>query len=174
MASIRIAQVRDAAAIAHVHVESWRTTYQAILPNAYLAALNEAERVPLWQDWLTRDLSIFVAEVEGEVVGFAAGGAIREPFPAYDSELYTLYLLKKVQGRGLGKALLRTVVEALLEKGHRSMLAWVLEQNPAVGFYESAGAQPLMTKQVEIGGTPLPELALGWPDLKVVRRNWIP
>jgi GNAT superfamily N-acetyltransferase len=172
MASIRVAEVRDAAAIAHVHVQSWLTTYEGIVPQEYLASLNEAERVPIWQDWLTRDISVFIAEIEGQVVGFAGGGAVREPLHAYDSELYTLYLLKEVQGQGIGKALLGAVTEALVQKGHRSMLVWVLEQNPAVRFYEKAGAQYLMSKQIEIGGVQLPEFALGWPELKVANRSW--
>jgi GNAT superfamily N-acetyltransferase len=172
MALIRVAEVRDAAAIAHVHVQSWLTTYEGIVPREYLASLNEAERVPIWQDWLTRDIDVFVAEVEGEVVGFAGGGAIREPFDAYDSELYTLYLLKEVRGRGVGKALLGAVVKALVQKGHRSMAVWVLEQNPAVRFYEKTGARYLMSKQIEIGGVNLSEFALGWPDLKAASGSW--
>ncbi len=165
MVSIRIAEGRDAAAIAHVHVQSWRTTYEELVPKEYLAALNEAERVPLWQEWLTQEISVFVAEVEGEVVGFAAGGPLREPQQTYDSELYTLYLLKEVQGYGIGKALLGAVVKTLAQNGYRSMLVWVLEQNPAVHFYKKAGAHSLLSKQIEIGGTQLSELALGWPDL---------
>ncbi len=171
MASIRVAEVRDAAAIAHVHVQSWLATYEGIVPKEYLASLNEAERIPLWQDWLTRDISVFVAEIDGELVGFAGGGAIREPFDTYDSELYTLYLLKEMQGRGLGKALLGAVARALVQKNYKSMLVWVLEQNPAVHFYEKAGAQHLMSKQIEIGGVQLPEFALGWPDLKAASRS---
>jgi hypothetical protein len=46
------------------------------------------------------------------------------------------------------------------------MLVWVLEQNPAVRFYEKTGAEHLMSKQIEIGGISLTELALGWPDLR--------
>jgi GNAT superfamily N-acetyltransferase len=166
MASIRLAEVRDAAAISHVHVQSWLTTYQGLVPESFLASLNEAERVSLWQDWLTRDISVFVAELEGEVVGFAGAGGIREPFAGYDAELYSIYLLKETQGRGIGKALLGAVAKALVLKAHKSMLVWVLEQNPAVRFYEKAGAQRLMSKQIEIGGVHLPELALGWPDLR--------
>jgi hypothetical protein len=49
------------------------------------------------------------------------------------------------------------------------MLVWVLEQNPAVRFYEKTGAEHLMSKQIEIGGVSLSELGLGWPDL----RRWI-
>jgi GNAT superfamily N-acetyltransferase len=165
MVSIRSAEMRDAAAIAHVHVQSWLTTYQGIVPKEYLAFLNEAERVPLWQEWLTRGIGVFVAEIEGEVVGFAAGGALREPLHAYDSELYALYLLKEVQGRGIGRALLGAVITALVQKGYKSMLVWVLEQNPAVRFYERAGAQYITSKQIEIGSVQLPEAALGWPDL---------
>ena len=168
MVSIRVAEVRDAAAIAHVHVQSWLTTYRGILPKEYLASLNEAERVPLWQDWLTHDVSVFVAEIDGEVVGFAGGGALREAFQPYDSELYTLYLLREVQARGLGKALLSAVANALMQKGHKRMLVWVLEQNPALHFYEKAGAQYLTSKLIEIGAVQLSEVALGWPDLRAL------
>lgn len=166
MASIRVAEVRDAAAIAHVHVQSWLTTYEGIVPRTYLATLDETERVLLWQEWLTREISVFVAEHEGRVVGFAAGGSIREPLQNYDSELYSLYLLKEAQGHGTGKDLLSQVVEALVQKGRRKMLVWVLEDNPAVRFYKKAGAQPVMSKDIEIGGIQLPELALGWLDLR--------
>ena len=166
MASIRIAEMRDAAAIAHVHVHSWMTTYAGIVPQDYLDSMDVAERTSLWQDWLTRDISVYVAELAGEVVGFAAGGTIREPKQPYDSELYTLYLLREVQARGIGKALLRAVASSLTQKGHQAMLTWVLKQNPAVRFYEKLGAQCLTTKQIEIGSVQLSELALGWAELR--------
>ena len=162
MASIRIAKLQDAAAIAHVHVRSWLTTYQGIIPDEYLASLNEAERVPLWQAWLTRDIRVFVAEIDGKVVGFAGGGAIRESIKAYDSELYTLYLLEEAQGLGIGRDLLGVVMQALAEKGYARMLVWVLEANPAVQFYQRNGAQRVTSKETEIGGIQLSEVAFGW------------
>ena len=168
MTSIRVAEVRDAAGIAYVHVHSWLTTYEGIVPQDYLATLNEAERVPLWRDWLTRGANVFVAEEQGKVVGFAGGGPIREPLEDYDAELYTLYLLEEAQGHGTGKALFKTVTEALARQGHRKMLVWVLEQNPAVRFYEKSGGQIMMTKDVEIGDVRLPELALDWSDLHTI------
>jgi L-amino acid N-acyltransferase YncA len=176
MSSIRLAEQRDAAAIAHVHVQSWLTTYKGLVPEEYLASLNEAERVPLWQEWLTRDISVFVAENEGKIVGFAGGGPIREPLAAYDAELYTIYLLEQAQGRGMGKNLLSAVARALVRKDYTSMLVWVLEQNPAVRFYEKTGAEHLMSKQTEIGGVSLSELALGWPDVAALTlsRNGLP
>ena len=166
MITIRRAEGRDAAGISHVHVQSWRTTYEGMVPEEFLASLNEEERVPRWQEWLACDISIFVAEAFGEVVGFAGGGAIREPFPPYDAELYTIYLLKQRQGCGIGKRLLHALATDLMEKNYSSLLVWVLEQNPAVRFYKNAGAQYLRSRQIGIGGAQLPELALGWPDLR--------
>ena len=82
MISIRAATGRDAVAIAHVQVQSWRTTHGGIVPEEYLATLNEAERVLGWRDWLTRDIRVFVADLDGEDCGFYrffSGGAIRDP-----------------------------------------------------------------------------------------------
>jgi GNAT superfamily N-acetyltransferase len=171
MASIRLAEVRDATAIAHVHVQSWLTTYQGLVPAEYLASLREADRVRVWREWLARDISVFVAEFEGKIVGFAAGGPIREPIAAFDAELYAIYLLEEVQGGGIGKNLLSAVAQALVGRNHTSMIVWVLEQNPAVCFYEKTGAERLMSKQIEIGGVSLIELALGWPDVAALDRS---
>jgi GNAT superfamily N-acetyltransferase len=154
--------------IAHVHVQSWLTTYKGIVPQEYLASLNEAERTSSWEDWLARDIIVAVAEIDGEIVGFAGGGPIREPLEPYDAELYTLYLLEDEQGRGIGKGLLCVVAHALLAAGYKSMLVWVLKQNPAVRFYQKAGGQHLRDKQIEIGGASLSEAALGWSDLKIL------
>lgn len=166
MVTVRRAERQDAAGISHVHVQSWRTTYEGVVPEAFLASLDEKERIPQWQAWLARGISVFVAEIDGAIVGFAGGGAIREPFAPYDAELYTIYLLKGQQGFGIGRRLLDALTEDLLAKKYSSMLVWVLEQNTAVRFYENAGAQFLMSKQIEIGGAQLTELALGWLNLR--------
>lgn len=164
MASIRLAEVRDARAISHVHVQSWRTTYAGLVPAEYLASLDEEARALVWQDMLGRDIA-YVAEIDGTIVGFAHGGPLREAIDDYDAELCSIYLLKEVQGRGLGRDLLKALSGALKRKNFHSMLAWVLEQNPAVGFYEHTGAHRLTGKQIQIGGVSLVEIALGWPDL---------
>jgi hypothetical protein len=40
MITLRPATVADAAAISHIHVESWRTTYRGVVPDAFLDALS--------------------------------------------------------------------------------------------------------------------------------------
>jgi hypothetical protein len=47
---IREATMTDVAAIARVHVESWRTTYKGLLPDDYLANLTYEQREPRWRE----------------------------------------------------------------------------------------------------------------------------
>jgi GNAT superfamily N-acetyltransferase len=159
MISIRAATEHDTVAIAHVHVQSWRTTYGGIVPEEYLATLNEAERVLVWRDWLTRDIRVYIADLDGEIVGFISGGAIREPVQTYDAELYAIYLLEQAQRQGVGTALLKELAESLLGKGFTSMIVWVLEKNPSRHFYVRSSAQIVTTKNIQIGGVTLSEVS---------------
>ena len=171
MFSIRLATLDDAPGIAHVHVESWRTTYAGIVPDEYLAALKEADRATTWREQLSNSLEVSVADLDGEVIGFITGGPIREPIHSYDAELYAIYLLQSAQGQRIGPALLHELATSLLNKGFRSMAVWVLEQNPAKHFYIHTGAELLASKDIEIGGATLTEVAYGWPDLELLQRR---
>ena len=168
MTEIRAAAGQDAGAIAHVHVESWRTTYAGIVPEAYLASLKEAEREASWQEWLTLDVDVFVAEDDGDVVGFVSGGATREPVEEFDAELFAIYLLRDAQRRGIGMALLRRLAGSLKARGFRSMMAWVLEDNSSGGFYSRSGGVRVASKEMEVGGVMLPVVAYRWKDLEAI------
>jgi GNAT superfamily N-acetyltransferase len=168
MISIRTATEHDAVAISHVHVQSWRTTYAGIVPEEHLATLNEAGHVLLWREWLTRDIRVYVADLDGRIVGFISGGAIREPVQTYAAELYAIYLLEQAQRQGIGTDLLKELAESLLSKGFNSMIVWVLEKNPSRHFYVRSGAQIVTTKEIQIGGVTLSEASYGWPDLQAI------
>jgi GNAT superfamily N-acetyltransferase len=164
--TIRTAKIEDAAAIARVHVESWKTTYTGIVPDASLASLNQHDRMRSWQEQiLAGNVSILLAEDEAGIFGFVAGGAAREKLDEYDAELYAIYLLRQRQRHGVGRTLCLALASALQAKGLTSMLVWVLEQNPAVSFYEHLGAVLIARKVINIGGADLQELAFGWPSL---------
>jgi len=164
--TIRKADIEDAAAIAHVHVESWKTTYAGIVSDVFLASLNKEVRTQSWQEQiLTANISILVAEDETGIFGFAAGGKIREKLDDYDAELYAIYLLRERQKQGAGRTLCLTLASALQTQGFTSMIVWVLEQNPSVSFYERLGAVQIAQKVINIGGADLQELAFGWPSL---------
>jgi ribosomal protein S18 acetylase RimI-like enzyme len=167
-ASIRRAIREDAAAIAHVQVASWRSTYAGLVPESYLAALDPEERARQWDLLIEAGKDVFfVAEDESGVFGFISGGPIRETVGDFDAELHTIYLLRDRQGSGIGRSLVETLVRDLLAAGFRSMVVWVLPQNPAVRFYERLGAIEIARKKVDIGGALLEDRVMGWPDLSL-------
>ncbi len=153
---IRAASPADVPGIAQVHVDSWRETYTSILPQAFLDSLSVASREVQWSRSLASGNAVFVAEQHGETVGFSSSGPSRDP--AYDGEIYTLYLLKRHQGTGLGRRLFQTSLEAQRSRGVRHILVWVLAANPTCGFYSHLGGVKTLEQPLEIGGITLPEL----------------
>src|SRR5215471_14604966 len=106
---IREASPTDAAAIALVHVDSWRTTYAGIVSADYLANLSYARREQFWCDILstpTPSGCVYVAAQEtGGIVGFASGGPERSGNALYRGELCAIYLFASYQRQGLGRRL---------------------------------------------------------------------
>jgi GNAT superfamily N-acetyltransferase len=163
---IRVATVADVAAIARVHVDSWRTTYKGIVPEGFLANLAYEHREPLWRDALSKSASrsvVYVAEdLDGHIIGFAAGGPERSGDTVYTGELYAIYLLDGWQRQGIGRQLTVTLVRQLVQAGFASLLIWVLAENPSRRFYEALGGQQVREQPVTIGGVQLIEVAYGW------------
>lgn len=156
-----------------MHVNTWRVAYRDVVPDAYLDGLSYDESERLWQDVITAGVgSVFVAEDEGEIVGFASGSP-RERFSRdlaeYEGELKTVYVLPFHQGAGAGRELVGAVVQHFVERGVSSMLLWVFAENrSARRFYESLGGVLVAENGFELGGTWLPEVAYGWEDLGVL------
>ena len=138
---IRKATPGDAEAIARVQVETWRAAYAHAVPAGTLAKASVDDRVRLWRGWLGRPgaaSTTFVAEADGEVVGFANVG------PAADDpglgELYSIYVLPSAWGTGAAAALIERGEEALRDQGFTAAVLNVLADNPrARRFYERQG-----------------------------------
>jgi ribosomal protein S18 acetylase RimI-like enzyme len=172
--TIREAAPEDAAGIARVHVESWRTTYPGIMPQEHLDALSYADRERMWAKALRGDdpiqTTLYVAETDaGEIVGFVAGGSERAGDPDFRGEVYALYLLRSHQRRGLGRRLVQTFARRLAHDGHRTLLIWVNAQNPARGFYEALGGVHARTGQREIRGVTYDDVGYGWDEAAFAR-----
>jgi L-amino acid N-acyltransferase YncA len=164
--TIRHAGIEDAASIASVHVESWKTTYAGIVPADYLASLSSAGRTESWREQLQQATAlILVAEDATGVIGFACGGKLREPIDGFDAELYAIYLLHQQQKQGVGRMLTRKLAQDLRRQGFKSLVVWVLARNPAAGFYARLGGSPVAEKEIEIGGAWLTEIAFAWTNL---------
>lgn len=172
---IRQAQVNDAAAIARVHVDGWRTTYVGIVPQKYLESLSHKKRTAEWQSFLSDSTSSWFTYVtedgSGNIVGFARSGPERNGNKVFTSELGAIYLLKSHQRLGIGHMLIAKVAQRLMQQGHCSMLLWVLAANPYRPFYEALGGKVIGEKETTIGGVNVAGVAYGWQDIEVLARQ---
>ena len=168
---VRPAAIDDAAAIARVHVASWRTTYSGLLPAEFLDSLDEERYSERWLRSLGDEATrVYVAEDGHEVVAFASGGRERAGEGDYSGELYAIYVLEKAQRQGHGKGLVRAVTAGLREMGLDDMIVWVLRDNsPARAFYERLGGVYVRTQPITIGSVVLQEVSYGWRSLDDVR-----
>jgi L-amino acid N-acyltransferase YncA len=163
---IREAVLSDATGIAKVHVDSWKTTYQNIVPDEYLESLKYESREQMWLNAIPNG-GVFVAEnEEGRIVGFASCGKVRSgKYLDYQGELYAIYILKEYQRHGLGQLLVKATIEHLHQQHIRNMIVLVLEENASKHFYESLGARKIDNLVVGIAGKKLNELVLAWDDI---------
>jgi GNAT superfamily N-acetyltransferase len=160
---IRHAIPDDAATLGHIHVATWRTTYTGLMPQHILDGLSEETSTARWSARLADGLTTaLVAEVAGQVVGFAHGAAERTgDYPPYDAEIYSLYILKEFQGRGLGRQLVVALARELAPR-FNGLLIWVIKGNPAQRFYEALGGTLIAEKSFELQGATLEERGYGW------------
>ncbi|WP_079507577.1 GNAT family N-acetyltransferase [Mesobacillus jeotgali] len=172
---VRKAAIEDSAAIAGVHIKSWKETYQGLVSQEYLDSLKVEDRQPLWEKSLTEtpDKSpVFVAvNPEGEIVGFASFGKERTGKFHADGELYAIYILKKYQRKRIGLKLLEVGLEEMLRQKYGSMLVWVLNDNESRKFYESLQPEKAGEEKIEIAGKEFAESAYVWKDSKLLHKT---
>lgn len=140
--TVRVATAADADAIGRVQVETWRAAYRGLMPDDAIARFDVVERQRMWRDGLSREprpgSATFVAEVDGEVAGFASVGGCREEDGI--GELFAIYLLPSCWDRGIGRALLERAEEWLRSSGFTRAILWVMEGNErGECFYRAAG-----------------------------------
>ena len=107
---------------------------------------------------------LLVAETEErEIVGFACGGPIRREgvdVLGTEAEILAIYLLDKVKRQGVGRRLMRGVLDHLSQHGFRSAGLWVLKANlPARRFYEALGGTAGAEQCFDLRGQTVAEIA---------------
>jgi GNAT superfamily N-acetyltransferase len=133
---LRPAVPADAEAGAALHAACWREAY-APLVDAHLLEerLSDTDRwVAAWRTQLAVGPPRVLAEVDGELVGFAVVGPSRDEDVVAPTELYALYVRAAWWGTGLGGALWDAV------RPDAVCSLWVLEANErAQSFYRRRG-----------------------------------
>ena len=139
MIHLRRATRDDAAAIAALHMASWRTAYRGILPDRYLDNLNAAEQTAIWRERFGAPQRVVLVAFDEEVLeGFCAV----EPSPDDDADptvwvVANLHVRPASRRSGIGTQLFDAAFDIARAHDVRRVTLWVLAKNlPARAFYE--------------------------------------
>ena len=140
---IRRATQADAATLAQVHIDSWRSAYRKIVPALYLSTLDLDQRTRRFQQILAApDKETHLAEENDEVLGYVSVGSCRDADVDHrlTGEIMAIYLAPRHWRKGTGTALYRRGEEILRSQGYSQATLWVFEDNDqARMFYEAMG-----------------------------------
>jgi len=173
---IREATLIDAAAIAFVHFNSWKTSYTGIVDQHYLDTLSYENRLNLRKEILQIKTMVHLVAVSGEhIVGFADVGPIRSESrdglhtsEENVGEIYAIYLLEEYKGKACGKALFDRCRIWLSENGLASFVVRALTGNArARRFYEKEGGEIVGETTINIGDKHYQEVSYLFNTIKV-------
>lgn len=136
---IRPMRPEDCAGKGLVHSLAWHETYRGLMPDEFLDTRTPELCAELAR---SRPVDTLVALRGGEIVGFVCYCREAREFTARRgcSEVAALYVLRRCQGLGLGRALMEAALERL---PHRRVVLYVLRGNGhAAGFYGHLGFAP--------------------------------
>ena len=175
---IRDARTEDAAALAHIQVDSYRTAYAGILPADYLANFTYEEQAQDWRDLLAdpgSNILLVAVGAGGELLGYVLGRPGREQLPPYESELAALHVRRSFRKQGVGRELVAAMAHRLEQAGCASLALTVLEQNPACAFYERLGGRLVGRLEKPLGDDDAPFIAVeriyAWQDIRTSKET---
>lgn len=132
--TVRAAHVDDLATIAAIYADAVANTTASF----ELAPPDVAEHERRWR--ARGDAFPFlVAELEGNVAGYAYAGAYRER-PAYRATCEdSIYIAPAVQRKGVGRALLTALIADCEARGFRQMLGGISGGAASIALHEALG-----------------------------------
>ena len=156
---IRRAGVGDAQALAAIGRTTFAETFGHLYPPADLAAfLAESHSVEVARaDLANPEKAVWLAQDNGEVVGYALAGPCKLPHPEVTprcGELQRIYLAAGRQGGGAGSRLLRQALAWLEKDGPRRLWIGVWSENHgAQRLYARHGFEVVGAYQFVVGQT---------------------
>ena len=146
---IRPADTDDINIIGWLAQQIWPVAYRDIITKAQLEYMLQLIYSP---DSLKEQMRLghqfLIAELDEEPVGFASYSPLTE---SGIFKLHKLYVMPKLHGKGLGKALLDFVTDAVLSLGATTLRVNMNRHNKAKTFYERNGFKIVGEEDIDIG-----------------------
>jgi L-amino acid N-acyltransferase YncA len=138
--TLRPARTSDVPAVTRIYahaVEQGTASFELIAPD-------EAEMGRRMQHLLAGNFPYLTAEVAGVVCGYAYAGPYRERLAYRWTVEDSVYIASDMHGRGIGRALLKALIETSEARGFRQMIAVIgdsTKQASSFGLHAALGFQ---------------------------------
>lgn len=122
----------------------WDETYRGIVDDEFLDNMPNTveERIKKGQaKFYSNPDTNFVMEDDGKLIGFSSVGKAQDEEKKDAGEIFSLYLLKKYHGKGIGKELYNNSMNKLKELGYKEYVIGCLDGNPTNEFYKHMGGK---------------------------------
>ncbi len=134
---------KDIAEIYNTYIEQTTITFET-------SPVNEEEMRKRIQD-ISAHYPYFVYEKNGEIIGYCYAHKWKEKKAYNHTAETTIYLKRNQCGKGIGKELMNTLIDACKEKGIHALIACITVPNEAsVKLHESLGFQQV-SRFYEVG-----------------------
>ncbi len=149
--NIRKGTPNDIPNICKLLINTWQNCYTDFMPSSFLSNLNLEKQIQRHSKYMSSSANYFVVENDAhKLLGFASYGKSRMENFSFKNELYTIYVCKKTQGKGIGKLLLNTILDDI-KNDETSLVVSVFEQNPFISFYLKNGFKKIGEEVIDLG-----------------------
>ena len=140
---IRKARPEEAERIIDINIKVWNTTYKDIIPQEIIDKLQTKDQARIEKNAksIEEKSNTFVAEIDGEIVGYTTYGKARDENYPNAGEIYAGYILDDYQGLSLGRRMAVACMEEMIKDGYMTLITKCLEGNPSNEFHKSLGGE---------------------------------
>lgn len=161
---IQAATEQNFGLIGELTVKNWQQTYAGLLDADFLAELSPEHMAEDWEKYSSQQKHYVFTAYEGDVfLGFVA--CKPETEPALENCLYldSLHVAQNARGKGVGTALIKTVLQLAKDNGYRGVSICIVRGNDtARRLYAGLGAVHYKDFEDDFHGTAAHSEKLLW------------
>ena len=124
MSPVRLATLKDLPTITHIYNQAIRTTTAS-----FDSAPKSLEEQEAWFSSHGQEQPVLVAELEGEVLGWASLSAWSDRCAYSGTGELSVYVEETARGKGLGTALMKAILQVSKESGFHTVVGRVCSEN---------------------------------------------
>ena len=128
------AEPKDIEQIVQINIDNWQSTYKGLLSEEFL---NHLDPESLKEEWKDRVVNTLVAKEEDTVLGYGVSSLDNEITDCVYID--TLQVKEDMRGKGIGTAVLKTLLQNAFEKVSQCSICIVVGNDQARQLYQHLG-----------------------------------